>query len=235
MNTFVSKNLTVHVNSDASGNAQIHLGVALDRLPAEELVQFARWLLKRTGPQTIDIPPDLWERISHQADRFHVDPEDMAIADLCDRMTRAEKDETTTREEWEADERLRLMRSMRPVPRSLLAPDCKCGGKLIGCSVCGGPEAHEARLHDVTQKAQVKFSLGDVCTVDVSLPASEVEQLTQLRDRWADVDEIRLDLPDGSHCTWATNYPCEKPKAQPHPATCRCVLCEAGVTQKDPM
>lgn len=69
--------------------------------------------------------------------------------------------------------------------------------------------------HVITQKAQIRFSLGDVCTVDVSLPASQAEQLSKLRDRWADVDEIRLDLPDGSHCTWPTNYPCHNARPAP--------------------
>ena len=86
MHTFEIKTFDIHVSSDGSGQARLDLGVTFEpgvhEVPTEELVQFARWLLKRTGPQTIDVPGDLLERYKAATETFGGTVQQHAMAAL---------------------------------------------------------------------------------------------------------------------------------------------------------
>lgn len=51
----------------------------------------------------------------------------------------------------------------------------------------------------------VTFSLGEDEIVEVSV--EDVAALKRLMAAWWLVDEVRIDLPDGSHATWAVPAP----------------------------
>mgnify|MGYP001614260896 CR=1 FL=1 len=58
--------------------------------------------------------------------------------------------------------------------------------------------------------------------IHVKVEESSLHELQQVRDRWAQVDEVRVDLPDGSHASWAV------PRVEN-----QCLLLVAGKLQEE--